>query len=327
MPRDVTRNDLVPVSRPLADFTLAALQSQEDFILGQGPIQVVDPREGRYFTYDTGAWNRDEMQPRGPGEESTGGGWTISTDTYFPKKYASHIDNNWDDIAESEEAIDLEEDASDWLANQIAIKGDRLFATLFAAAQWTTDYDGVSGTPSASEFQQWNEASTDPQADVEVLKNAIRGLVSKGANFIVCGEDVHTELLTHPILRDSVKHTGRTDSNVMRDAIKSWFGVDNYLVARGLYNSAAQGQTAVMANILTADDFFIGYVDPAPGLKKMTAFKSFVWNGPRDAGSQGIVAKTFDLEAREVTRHEVNYYVDVKKVAADAGAFIDAAVA
>lgn len=327
MPSDVTRNDLQPVSVPLTNFSLAAIQEIDDFILGKGPIQEVDPRNGLYFTYDTGAWNRDEMQPRGPGEESTGGGWTISNDTYFPKKFSSHIDNNWDDIEDSEEVIDLEEDAADWLGNQVAIKGDRLFASLFAAGVWTTDYDGVASGPTGAEFLQWNDASSDPQANVETLKSAVRALVSKRCNTIVAGEDVHTTLLTHPILRDSVKHTGRTDSMVMEKAIASWFGVDTYLVARGQYNTAAQGQTKSMSAILTADDFWIGFLDPSEGKKKMTAFKSFVWNGYKKAGSKGVVARTFDITHRSLIRHEVDYYIDVKKVSADAAGFIDAAVA
>lgn len=327
MPSDVTRSDLQPVSVPLTNFSLAALQDIDDFILGKGPIQEVKERNGRYFTYTTGAWNRDEMQPRGPGEETTLGGWSVSTDTFFPKKFSSGIDNNWDDIGDAPDVIDLEEDAADWLANQVAIKGDRLFASLFAAAVWTTDYDGVASSPSGAEFLQWNDASSDPQANVEVLKAAVRALIGKMPNTIVAGEDVHVDLLTHPILRDSVKHTGRTDSNVMMNALASWFGVDTYMVARGQYNSAAQGQTVSMGAILTADDFWIGYLDPSEGAKKMTAFKSFVWNGPKNAGSKGIVARTFDIPHRSVTRHEVDYYIDVKTVAADAGAFIDAAVA
>ena len=327
MPSDVTRNDLQPFSRPLTDFTVAAIQEVDDFILGKGPIKEVDFRKGSYFTYDTGAWNRDEMKPRGPGEESKGGGWTISNDTYFPQKFGVHIDNNWDDIGDAEEAIDLEEDASEWLANQVSIKGDRLFAPLFAAGVWTTDYDGVAAAPGANEFLQWNDASSDPQANMEVLKSAVRALIGKMPNTLIVGEDVNTTLITHPILRDAVKHTGRTDSDVMRDAIKSWFGVSEYAVARGQYNDAAQGQTTDLQAILNADDVLLAYLDQAEGKRKMTAYKSFVWNGPRGDGSQGVVARTFDIDPRQVTRHEVDYYIDVKVVAVDAGAFIDAAVA
>jgi len=322
---DPTRSDLHPVSELVTNFTLAALQKKEDFTLNAGPFEVVNKRQGRYHTYTTGDWNRAEMQPRGPSSESAGSGWKISSDTYDIERFAVHKDNEWQDEDDAPDAIDLRQDATDWLANQASIKGDILFQSLFTDAVWTTDYDGVAGSPSANEIKQWDASGSDPQADVEVLKAAVRALISLVPNTLIVGEDVHTTLLTHSVFRDAIKYTSETNSGSMNDKIANWFGVQNYIVARGQYNSAAEGATAVMAPLLDADDLLLCFLDPTPGPKKMTAFKSFVFNG-RSGGSDGIVGRTMDIDLKTTTRYEIEYNIDVKLVAADAGAFVKTAV-
>ena len=67
-----TRSDLHQ-NVPLQNFTVAAMQEDADFILWQAaPPLEVDDQKDDYYTYDTGAWNRREMKPRGVSEESVG---------------------------------------------------------------------------------------------------------------------------------------------------------------------------------------------------------------------------------------------------------------
>lgn len=319
---DPTRNDLNPDSQLLSDFTVAAIQDAEDFVLNKGPVEEVERREGKYFTYTTGDWNRAEMQPRGPSEESAGSGWKVSTDTYYCERFAVHKDNEWLDEDDAPPSVDLRQDSIDWLANQAMIKGDILFAaTCWQDGTWTTDYDGVSGTPSTNEFKQWDASGSDPQANIEVLKAAIRALIGKQPNTLIVGEDVHTTLVTHSVYRDAVKHTSETNSGKMHAGPAAFFGVENYIVARGQYNSAAEGQTATMVPLCDADDLLLCYLDPNAGKKSMTAFKTFVYSG-RDSGSNGVVSRVIDMPWLTNTRYEIDYSVDVKLVAADAGAFV-----
>ena len=107
-------------SRPLQDMTVGNQQDDDNFLLRQmGPFQNVDHKKDDYYVYDDGDWNRMEMQPRGPSEESHGSGWRLSTDSYACERYACHKDWDWSDADDADEAIsDTDEQAKLYLGNQ-----------------------------------------------------------------------------------------------------------------------------------------------------------------------------------------------------------------
>lgn len=329
MPNTPTSYD-IHQSTPLQNFSLAAMDQQKEmFAAPLGGYIPVKKRKDTYYTYAVGSCHRLEMQPRGPGGKSAGSGWTVSTDSYQCLERSVHKDNDWDDIADSDEVIDLEEDASDWLGNQLLLEHERdMGATVFVAATWTTDYDGVTGSPGASEILRWSETGSTPQSDVITLKTAVRRACLRMPNTMIVGEDVHNTLTTHAEIRDAAKYTNMTVEKFMADwaLLANYFGVKNYAVAGGMYNASKEGQTTSMTPIIDADDVWIGYLDPNPKKKTMTAWTTFVWEPDGGMYSRGVAARTMNVEEEKVLRHEVDFYKDVKVIAADAGAFIDEAV-
>jgi len=310
--------------------TVAFMQDDASFIGAQAsPFVTVDKRSNYYYTYPQGTWNRREMKIRGSGEESAGSGWTQSSDTYSCERYAIHHDEDWADKANADAAFNVDQDASEWLANQCRIQADYLWqAAAFQPAVWTTDYDGVSSGPSTSEILQWDSASSDPQTDVMTLQAAIHALIGRYANTLVVGADVHTQIVTHPIVRAAIQYTSKTFVGNMTNAeLAAFFGVQKYLVAGGIYNSAVEGQTASMGYLCNAKDLWLGYVNPNPGLKKMSASYTFAYNGPEGVGSDGVVVRSFDIDERTCTRFEAEMFVDVKVISVDAAAFVDDCVA
>lgn len=316
---------------PLGNFTLAAMdQAANDFFAPLGGFVEVEKQTDKYYTYPVGGAHRLEMKRRGPNEESAGSGWSLSSDTYFCEKRSVHKDNSMDDLAEADDPIDLDADASQWLANQVMLEMDRhAAANVFAAATWTTDYDGAAATAhSSSEIKYWSSSGSTPQNDIMVIKTKVRQACLRRPNTMIVGEDVHNVLATHSELRSAAQYTNLTTEQFMADwqLLANFFGVERYVVAGGVYNSAKEGQTASMTTLVDADDVWVGYLDPNPGIKSMTAWSNFVWKKGGKA-SRGVEAKTFEIEKLDCVRHEVNLYHDVKIISADAGAFIDEAVA
>ena len=83
----------------------------------EGSVKVIE-EGGPTHVFNAGDWNRMEMQPRGPSEESHGGGWRLSTDSYRCDRYALHKDWDYSDADNADVAVaDTDEQAKLYLAN------------------------------------------------------------------------------------------------------------------------------------------------------------------------------------------------------------------
>lgn len=315
---------------PLQDMTVGNTQDDISFILRQcGPFQPVKQKSNTYYIYDDGDWNRMEMQPRGSSQESAGGGWRLSTSNYDCPRWAVHKDFDWSDVATADEAVaDTDSDAADYLSNQGRIYGDYLFgAEIFAAAVWTTDLDGTTGsvTPGTN-FKTWDNSAGDPQADVVYYNEILRGLCGHKGNCFVAGAKTHARILSNVAVRASVKSANLMGPDTLEKFLAGYLGVEKYLVAGAYRTTSAEGATKTVDYILDSRAAWLGYVNPEIGKRKMTAFRVFAFEDGGRA-SDGMVVRSLDIEERTSTRHEIECFWDVKVINADAGVFFDAAVA
>lgn len=92
--------------------------------------------------------------------------------------------------------------------------------TLAGAAQWS-DYSGTS----------------NPVADVETAKEAVRAKTGKRANTVVLGAAVWGKLRNHPVIVDRIKYTGRDSATP--ELLAQLFGVQRVAVGDAIYETAA----------------------------------------------------------------------------------------
>jgi hypothetical protein len=57
------------------------------------------------------------------------------------------------------------------------------------------------------------------------------------------------------------------------------FGVDQLLIARGIENTAAEGQAASYSRLMNSEDGLLCYAAPSPGLEQPSAGYTFAWTG------------------------------------------------
>lgn len=319
-------------STTIQDYTVGFMQDDASFVAGAAaPFVQVPKKEAGYYIYTQGDFQRREMKVRGTGERAARAGWTQSRDTYHCERYAVAHEEDWTDMADADPAFNIDEDNAQYLATQNMMQADHLFqATVMQPATWTTDYDGVASGPSTNEVLQWNDSSSTPQKDVMALQSAIHALVGRFANVMIVGSDVHTQVVTHSVVRDAIKYTDKTfieGSSLTNAQLASFFGVEKYIVARGIQNTAAEGATASMGYIVNTKDMWLGYAQPSPGKRKMSAAYTFAWTGPDGVGSDGVVTRKFEDIDRKIDVYESEMFIDVKVVAADAAAFVDDLVA
>ncbi len=105
--------------------------------------------------------------------------------------------------------------------------------------------DDLSGT------DQWSHSGSDPVADIEAAKEAIRAATGKRPNTLVIGAAVMAALRQNGKIIDRIKYTGRDVPTV--DLLASLFGVQRVVVGDAIYSTDAGqfvdvwGKDAVLA--------------------------------------------------------------------------------
>jgi len=323
----------VHVDQPLTNMTVARIQAAENFIAGSVfPIIPCQKRSNKYFVFNAGDMTRLEMRRGAPGRKAPSAGFRVSDDSYSCEKY--HVRNpSPDEITEEADApLDLSAGGrvkTMWITQQMLLQMEVLFFNAFwGPSVWTTDWDGVSTGPGASEILQWDQSGSTPVADVESLKAAVEGYGCPTPNVMTVGARVHKILMDHSGLLGRIQYTSGATNAVVRSQMAGIFGVDKYQVAKASYNSAARGQTDSFTRVATDNDVLLSYSPPeGVSLEQESAGYIMGWSGKSGASQYGTRIRTYRNEEEETEYTEGAMWVDMKQVSANCGAYVDAAVA
>lgn len=320
----------VHVNRPLTNISIAMIQDETNFIADQVfPNVPVDKQSDLYYAYDNAYWNSDDMQLRGPADESAGGVYKVDASAnYFAHVYAFHKDIPDMVRANADVPLNPDREATRYVTQKGLIKREKLFASTFmTGGVWTHDVDGVAaGANGTTTFLRWNLTNSTPVEDVWLQKENILKATGFEPNTLVLGYPVYRALINHANLIDRVKY-GNTSGVAMIDTneLAQVFKVDRVLIMRSIFNSAKEGATGV-------HDFIAGkvaglfYSAPSPGLMTPSAGYIFSWTGYVGAGPAGNRISKFRIEEKKVDRVEIEMAFDLKLVSAPLGAFWDTIV-
>lgn len=316
----------VHFNRPLTTISIAQIQADTNFIADQVfPIVPVQKKTDSYWSYDSAYWNLDEAEERAPGTESKGNGYSVdASNTYAARVYSFHKDIDDQTRANADDPLNLDAEATRYTTLKCLIKREALFAsTYMAQSVWTRDYAGVSAGPSSNQVLQWNDENSTPIQDVWDAKAAVLELTGFEPNVLTLGYNVYKALVNHPDFVDRVKY-GQTPGGVaMIDTteIAALFKVSKVVIMRAIKNSAKEGATASNGFIGGGKSALLAYAPPSPGLMTPSAGYIFSWTGYLGAGAFGNRMKRFRMENIEADRVECQMAFDMKKIAADLGAF------
>jgi hypothetical protein len=325
-----TRGD-VHVNKPLTNISVAFMQAASNFVADTVFPNVPVPNvSDRYYTYDRGYFNRDEMTERAPGTESAGSGYAVdNTPTYYCKVYAFHHDVPDQVRSNADSPVQPDRDATQLVSQKALIKREKLWvARYFQPALWTFDVDGVSGVPGANQVLQWNDASSTPIEDIAAAMDAMLEETGFLPNKLIVGRQVWTALKNHPDIIDRVKY-GQTPGGTAKislQALADLFEVQQIVVMNAIENTSKEGAANNHA-FIGGKKALLVYAAPSPGLQVPTAGYTFSWSGFLGAGAMGGRIKKFRMEELESDRVEIQMAFDQKLVSADLGYFFDTIVA
>jgi hypothetical protein len=314
------------VDRYLTTYSVNFVQDRRVFVAQRAASVIpVMKQTDQYVTYDRGYFWRDEALPRPLGGRPQQVGYKVNNDSYTATEYA--LEHVIDDRqrANVDDPIKLDENATVLLTQKHMIKQDRVWvSTFFKTGVWTTDVSGVDSSPVAgTSVLRWNDTNSTPIEDIDYYKDVINQSTGFMPNVLVLGAGVKRVLRSHPDIADRIKYTqtGIADE----DVLSKLFEIGSVVVARSVYNSAAEGATNSFSYIVNQKSAWLGYIEPNPGLDSPTAIANFAWVGliPGVANTIGGV-----IERGRDDRAHSDYFQGrmawaLKLVSADLGCFFN----
>jgi hypothetical protein len=322
----------VHVNTPLTNISIAFMQSASNFIgTSAFPNIPVAKQSDRYWTFNRGDFNRDEMQERAPGTESAGGGYNVdSTPTYYCRVYAFHKDVHDQMRANADSALQPDREATQFVTQKAMIKREKVWANAyFKTGIWGEEDNGVaSGAVAGTSVLHWSDGASMPIEQVRKAKQDVLRKTGYEPNKLILGKPVYDALLDHPDVIDRLKYGQTAGSPAManRERLAQLFEVDDIMVSKAIENTAAEGATESSAFIL-GKHALLCYAAPSPGLQTPTAGYTFSWTGYLGASAEGIRMKQFRMENLEADRVEIQMAFDAKLISADLGFFWNGVVA
>lgn len=302
----------VKVNRPLTNVSVAWMQEQPGVAQLAFPTVPVRRQGDLYYTYDRGDWFKALAEKRAPGTESAGGGWNVSTDSFFCHVRAVHQDLDDQTLANADEMFNLEADAARWTAQQIQLRQEiDWVAANMATSRWT-------GTSDEDQAGAWATTSTDIIGAVRSNCTEVKNKTGFRPNILIVDDTTWDYMVLNDDILDRIKYT--QTGIVTRDLVARVMDIDQILVVETVYS--ADGGDDLSSVGPTKGGALLLYRPPRPGLRTPAAGYTFTWTGLLGAEAGGVRTKRFRMEELESWRIEGESAYDQKQVAADLGSYL-----
>lgn len=316
------------ISAPLTTISTAYGQAGTWIADRVFPTVPVSRQGDLYWRYPQGSWKRSIAGLRAPATETPGGGWDVTTDSYFANVYGVHKDIDDQTLTNARGGgFDLFSDSSRWVTDQLMIKRDQLFAAKYlTTGVWNglgVDQTGVVSAPAANQFIQFDLAGSDP---IKVISTAIIAMAKNTGfkpNVVVMGPSVYNALLNNPSIIDRVKYVG--GGFLTEDVIRQALGVEKLVITWTTQNTGPQGG-ADSIGFISDKAMLLVYAAPNPGLQTLSGGYIFTWDGLLGSGALGTRISRFRMESIKSDRVEGEMAFDMKVVSTDVGIYFANAV-
>jgi hypothetical protein len=171
---------------------------------------------------------------------------------------------------------DVSSDAADALASHLLIRRERAFVTLATTA---SNYPASLTKTLVDASTRLTDSGGDIEAEAEIAQTAIRTACGKAPNAACLSWTGLQKLKRSPSVVNRVKYGGATYSGARatEDAIRDLLGVEELVISKAVYNSAAEGAARSMSDIW-ADDLLFFVKDASPRKKSMRYGACYVRN-------------------------------------------------
>lgn len=168
------------------------------------------------------------------------------------------------------------------ITEQAKLHLDVMFANnYFRPGKWAVEYEGIStGTPSATQFHQFDSANSDPIKLIDKLRTEIHREGRRRPNKVGLGVNTFNALKENPIVMERIKYAGSTANPAMvnENVLAQLFGVNKVKVLTSTINTAAFGEDAEMQYVCDENGMLILYAPDSPAIDEPSAGYTFSWD-------------------------------------------------
>ena len=301
----------VHIDGPLSNIAVEAFRDGDFVGPALFPVVPVGKQSDGYYILNKGDWMRNPTSTlRAPKTPPRRVEFSVSTDTYFARNYALAGENAFETLANADNPVALRQ------RTVRKVVSDLMRDMEVRIANQVTSVSNVGSGVILAGGNRWSQYQTsDPISDVDSAHAFIHDTTGVIANTLLLDYNTHKIVRRHPVLLDMYKYTR---GGFLDDAeIGKCFGVGRILIGNAIRNTAAEGQTATMANIW-GNNALLCYVDPtAPSLQTVTFGLAYRWQSP-DLPAPMVARVYNDPDpGKKVELTEIGYYEDEKVVARD----------
>ncbi len=299
---DATGRELhvdVPLSGLVVNYRTQGLLGEVIF-----PVIEVDKQHNFIPTIPLGEFLKAESAIRAPGTEARKVRYNVGTIPYFCKNYALKFPFTVEDRENADAVWNLRENGAIMITDLLNIgKEIRVTNAVNSGSNVNTAYLPKSA---------WNAATNanNPLTDLETVVNRVEDTTGFRPNLIVFGQTAWRTFKTHSAVRAILfPHGG---GYAVPGQAAALLEVDRVVVARGYYNSAAEGFTASLSPFYS-DAVWAFYNPPGGQIGPLPRFSAtFRW---RLAGVPSMTVEVHPYDTKTKSEEiEVGVYDDEKVI-------------
>lgn len=169
---------------------------------------------------------------------------------------------------------DVSSDAAETIASHLLIRRERAFVTLATTA---ANYPASLTKSLVDASTRLTDASGDIEAEAETAHTAIRTACGKAPNAACLSWTGLQKLRRSPSVIARVKYAGEGNRRASEEVIRELLGVEELIISKAVYNTAAEGAARSMSDIW-GDDLLFFVKDASPRKKSMRYGAFYVRN-------------------------------------------------
>ena len=140
-------------------------------------------------------------------------------------------------------------------------------------------------------------ATADVIGDVQAAKEKVRRLTGLEPNTLIVGAANLPYLINNAAIRNSIGYAQGSEIPRVLASLPAILGIERILVGKGVYNSAKEGATAVIADIWSSGYAMVAKLAmPGEGLDTPCVGRTLVWTADSPVEAGGAVVELYRAE-------------------------------
>lgn len=185
------------------------------------------------------------------------------SDAYILEEHALKILASDKDADNQDKPFDVQKDAVEYVTDLLSVSREYGLFSFMAAAGNFTNKVQLSGTA------QWGDSADDPVGDINIALQTVADEMGVDESLVsmVLSKDAYRVLAFDDDIKDNLGFKYNSSQAIQPKALADAFGCKEFIIGSGIYNSAEDGQTDVLAKIWSKHAWAV-FIPNKPKLKQ-----------------------------------------------------------